>query len=152
MDLIIKNALLPHDEKSIDIGVDNGKIAAIAPQLAADGRQTIDAEQRLVSPSFVDPHLHLDAVLTLGQPTYNISGSHPEGIKVWGEYKKAYPNFEDMAERVRRAVSWATVSATSCQRGGPSTSSFTVPPPHPSSMVPHSRAPITLFITLVSRV
>ena len=59
-----------------------------------------------MTPPFVDPHLHLDAALTAGIPRYNISGSHPEGIEVWGEYKKEFPTYEDFEERARKAVEW----------------------------------------------
>jgi cytosine/creatinine deaminase len=112
MDLIIKNALLPGADAPVDIGVKKGKVSAVEMRIDGQAAQTIDAGQRLVSPPFIDPHLHLDAALTLGQPGYNISGSHPEGIRVWGDYKKAYPQFEDMEKRVRQAVSWAVVHGT----------------------------------------
>jgi len=112
MDLLIKNAILPNTSVPIDIGVQKGKIVALEAKIDTDAGHTVDANGKLISPPFIDPHLHLDAALTLGQPGYNISGSHPEGIKVWGNYKREYPNFEDMEERVRRAVSWEAALGT----------------------------------------
>ena len=114
MDLIVRNAKLAGEEDLVDISVDRGKIAEIIPAstATASGTVEIDAAGNLVSPPFIDPHLHLDAVLTAGKPRYNISGSHPEGIEVWGEYKKAFPGFEDFKERARRAVEWEVAQGT----------------------------------------
>ena len=46
MDLILRNArVLGAEDRLTDIGIDNGKIAVIAPDLAAEG-ETIDLEAR----------------------------------------------------------------------------------------------------------
>src|SRR5262245_25006968 len=61
MDLIIRNARLstrPADP-AVDIGVENGRIAAIAPALAADGRE-YDAAGGLVCAGLIETHIHLD--------------------------------------------------------------------------------------------
>jgi cytosine deaminase len=61
MDLIIRNARLstrPSDAP-VDIGVENGRIAAIAPALAADGREH-DAAGGLVCAGLIETHIHLD--------------------------------------------------------------------------------------------
>jgi cytosine deaminase len=73
---------------------------------------TIDAGGHLVTSPFIDPHLHLDAALTAGNPRYNRSGSHPEGIQVWGEYKQQFPGFEDFNARARQAVEWEVAQGT----------------------------------------
>ena len=60
MDLILKDARLPGDAtRSVDIGIADGRIAAIEPDLAAEG-ETIELGGRLVSPGFVETHIHLD--------------------------------------------------------------------------------------------
>lgn len=105
-DLIIRNAKTIDRTEPVDLVAANGRLTEIGPRLKTTADREIDAAGRLVCPPFVDCHLHLDAVLTVGKPRYNISGSHPEGIEVWGEYKKAFPEFEDLAGRVRRAVEW----------------------------------------------
>jgi cytosine deaminase len=113
MDLIIKNAQLAAKEQLKDIAIEGGLISKIADNLAGDGQaKVIDARGNLVIPPFVDPHLHLDAVLTAGNPRYNLSGSHPEGIEVWGEYKQQFPGFEDFKQRARKAVEWAVSHGT----------------------------------------
>ena len=85
MDLIVRGANLPDGRVGVDIGVKDGRIAAIAPQLQAKAPQEIDATGRLVSPPFVDAHFHMDATLTRGLPRTNQSGTLFEGIQLWGE-------------------------------------------------------------------
>jgi cytosine deaminase len=112
MDLIIKNAKLAETRKLKEIGVKDGIITRIEDQLPVDGKMTIDAGGHLVTSPFIDPHLHLDAALTAGNPRYNRSGSHPEGIQVWGEYKQQFPGFEDFNARARQAVEWEVAQGT----------------------------------------
>ena len=104
MDLIVRNARFPDRKDLVDLAVKGDTLTEVGPRLPSKAIREIDADGNLVSPPFIDPHLHLDAVLTAGIPRYNISGSHPEGIQVWGEYKKAFPGFEDFKDRARRAV------------------------------------------------
>ncbi len=86
-DLIIRNANLPDGRKGIDIGIRDGKIAAIEAGLPQQAKEVVDATNRLVSPSFVDPHFHMDATLSLGLPRMNVSGTLLEGIALWGELR-----------------------------------------------------------------
>ncbi|MDX1708566.1 MAG: amidohydrolase family protein, partial [Desulfobacterales bacterium] len=112
MDLIVRNARLDDRDELVDLAIDASTFAEIRPQLKISADTEMDAGGNLVSPPFIDPHLHLDAALTAGIPRYNISGSHPEGIQVWGEYKKAYPQFEDFKDRARRAIEWEVSQGT----------------------------------------
>jgi cytosine deaminase len=86
-DLKITNATLPDGRKGLDIGVQNGRIAALASNLQGEAGETIDAAGQLVSPPFVDCHFHMDATLSLGLPRFNESGRLLEGIQIWGELK-----------------------------------------------------------------
>jgi cytosine/creatinine deaminase len=87
MDLILRHANLPDGCRDIDIGIENGRIVAVAAALPATAAQEIDVRGRLVSPPFVDAHFHLDAALSLGLPRRNVSGTLLEGIALWGELK-----------------------------------------------------------------
>lgn len=87
MDLIIRNANLPDGRKGLDIGIQDGKIATVEPQLKAKAATEIDAAGDLVSAPFVDAHFHLDAALSYGLPRVNQSGTLLEGIALWGELK-----------------------------------------------------------------
>jgi cytosine deaminase len=63
--LVIKNAKTrEYEGKLVDIGIKDGKIAAIAEKLDARGEREIDAAGKLVSPPFVDAHLHMCKVYT----------------------------------------------------------------------------------------
>ncbi|MBX9911868.1 MAG: amidohydrolase family protein [Beijerinckiaceae bacterium] len=86
-DLLIRNANLPDGRAGIDLGIADGRFAAIGTSLPAEAREIIDATGRLVSPPFVDPHFHMDATLSLGLPRLNRSGTLLEGIALWGELK-----------------------------------------------------------------
>jgi cytosine deaminase len=108
MDLLLRNAQVIGADGPVDIGIQNGIIIRMGP---ADGRsvrestETIDLEGRLVTPPLVEPHIHLDAVLTVGQPRENESGSLFEGIAVWGERVKTL-TVEDVMTRAREVLMW----------------------------------------------
>ncbi|MGH6854452.1 MAG: amidohydrolase family protein [Aestuariivirga sp.] len=101
LDLLVRNATLPDGRTGIDIACGNGRIAELAPHIAGEARQTIDAKGYLVSPPFVDAHLHLDATLSLGLPRLNVSGTLLEGIALWGELKPLLTH-EAVIERALR--------------------------------------------------
>ncbi len=105
MDLIIRNARLKKAETLCDIGVENGLITAIEPRLVAKGKEEVDAGGNLTCPPLCDPHLHLDAALSVGHPRHNNSGTLLEGIKIWGEYKQGISK-EAVKEKAKEAVLW----------------------------------------------
>ncbi|MCJ8309007.1 MAG: amidohydrolase family protein [Hyphomicrobiales bacterium] len=100
-DLIIKNANLPDGRSAIDIACKDGRIAAVEMAITAEAGEIIDADNRLVSPPFVDPHFHMDATLSLGNPRMNVSGTLLEGIALWGELKPLQ-SVEEIVERALR--------------------------------------------------
>lgn len=100
-DLIIKNANLPDGRSGIDIAIEKGRIADVAPRIEAEAGEEIDASGRLVSPPFVDPHFHMDATLSLGLPRMNRSGTLLEGIALWGELRPVLTR-EALVERALR--------------------------------------------------
>jgi cytosine deaminase len=61
VDLIIRNARLSDrpGNAPVDIGVKDGRIAAIEPDLAAEGH-IYDAQGRLACPGLIESHIHLD--------------------------------------------------------------------------------------------
>src|SRR5689334_20404600 len=99
-DLIVRNATLP-DGRMLDIGIREGRIAALERALAGEAGRSIDAQGLLVSPPFVDIHFHMDATLSLGLPRLNQSGTLLEGIALWGELKPLLTP-EAVAERALR--------------------------------------------------
>jgi cytosine deaminase len=105
-DILIKHANLPDDRKNFDIAIQNKKIVAIDKNLIGEAVKTIDATDKLVSPSHVDSHFHLDATLTLGQPRFNESGTLLEGIQLWDELKP-HLTIELIKKRARKLCHWA---------------------------------------------
>jgi cytosine deaminase len=97
----------------VDVLVDGDTIAAIRPsgELPANGATKLDADGRLLSPPLVDPHVHMDAVLTVGEPRYNESGTLIEGILTWAERKKTLTH-EDVKRRAREAILWEVAQGT----------------------------------------
>ncbi|HEU5472202.1 MAG TPA: amidohydrolase family protein [Actinophytocola sp.] len=49
----------PVVHRGADVLIDNGRIAAVGPNLPADGAEVLDATDRIVLPGFVDTHRHL---------------------------------------------------------------------------------------------
>ena len=101
LELLVKNANLSDGRIGIDIGCKKGQIAAVEVGITAEAKETIDATGWLVAPPFVDPHFHMDATLSLGNPRMNVSGTLLEGIALWGELKK-HQSIEDIVGRALR--------------------------------------------------
>lgn len=105
--MLITNATLPDGRTGIDLLVQDGRIAALGPRLAApQGIETIDAAGQLLSPPFVDAHFHLDATLSYGLPRVNTSGTLLEGIALWGELKPQLTQ-QALVERALQYCDWA---------------------------------------------
>jgi cytosine deaminase len=111
LDMILRGATLPDGRTGQDIGIQNGKITTIQPNLAADAAQTIDAANRLVCPPFVDPHIHLDSTLSLGLSRLNESGTLLEGIALWGELKPLLTP-EAIYDRAKKLCLWSMARGT----------------------------------------
>lgn len=103
-DLLVKGGTLP-DGTVADIGIKGDRIAAVG-QLDAAAARVIDATGDLVSPPFVDPHFHMDAVLSYGLPRINASGTLIEGIGLWGELREI-ATVDEMVDRAVRYCDWA---------------------------------------------
>jgi cytosine deaminase len=63
----------------------------------------LDAQQNLVIAPFIEPHIHLDATLTAGEPRWNMSGTLFEGIECWAQ-RKALVTHEDTKQRARKTI------------------------------------------------
>jgi len=105
--MLIRDATLPDGRTCIDVLVQQGRIAAVGPQMPVpEGLETIDAQGFLLSPPFVDPHFHMDATLSYGLPRVNQSGTLLEGIALWGELKPLLTQ-EALVERALAYCDWA---------------------------------------------
>ncbi|EOV9699499.1 cytosine deaminase [Cronobacter sakazakii] len=101
----IVNARFRRREGWFTLVLDNGIIKAITPQTAmqAPHEGDLDAQGGLVIPPLVEPHIHLDATLTAGEPAWNMSGTLFEGIERWGQ-RKATITHEDTKRRAHATI------------------------------------------------
>ena len=60
MDIVIQNGTVVTAEESFraDIGIEKGKIAAVADKIEKDGARVIDASGKLILPGAIDVHVH----------------------------------------------------------------------------------------------
>ena len=105
--MLVKNIHINGREGLWQIAIEAGKIARILPneqQIDFSG-DILDGEQGIVYPPFVEPHIHLDATQTAGQPNWNQSGTLFEGIERWAE-RKSLLSHEDVKSRAWKTLKW----------------------------------------------
>ncbi|BFQ93049.1 cytosine deaminase [Gallibacterium anatis] len=105
--MLIKNTHLAQREGLWQLLIENGKIAKILPndvEIKTD-KKILDAEQGIVYPPFIEPHIHLDATQTAGQPNWNRSGTLFEGIERWAE-RKSLLSHDDVKQRAWKTLKW----------------------------------------------
>ena len=116
MDLILRNARrIGAEHELTDIGIAGGRIAAIQPGLAAEG-ETIDLGGRLVSPGFVETHIHLDKSCILDR-CRSERGDLEEAIAEAAKAKAAFTP-EDVRSRAVRTLEKAILQGTTHMRTG----------------------------------
>ncbi|GMQ52428.1 cytosine deaminase [Halopseudomonas aestusnigri] len=101
----IVNARLPGETGLYRVEISAGRFSRIEPQSAdvVAAADELDAGGNLLLPPFVEPHIHLDAALTAGQPRWNQSGTLFEGIECWGE-RKATLSRDDVISRAEQTL------------------------------------------------
>ena len=85
-------------ETLVDIAIDNGFIKEVAPKIDVAAETVIDANGKLVSPAFIDPHIHLDKVNIFDSCEKNAAGTLFGAIEMIWARKKNY-TLEDILER-----------------------------------------------------
>ena len=114
MDLILRNARLIGGEQQVnDIGVLDGRIADIRPQLAADG-ESIDLGGRLVSSGLIETHIHLDKSCILDRCKAE-KGDLEEAIQEVARVKKAFTP-EDVYARGKKTLEKCILNGTTHMR------------------------------------
>lgn len=90
-DLLLRQCRLLQTDRTItetDIAIKGGVIVEIAPDIVGHAKVELAIQGQLVSPPFVESHIHLDSALTAGEPRWNQSGTLFEGIEIWRERKQ----------------------------------------------------------------
>ncbi|MBR1169119.1 amidohydrolase family protein [Bradyrhizobium liaoningense] len=112
-DLIFRNVLLRSSAAPVDIGVKDGRFAAVAPKLACEAAE-VDLGGLLALPGFVDTHIHLDKACLLGRCGHD-HGSVSEAIRAVAGMKKDF-TIEDVYVRGARVLERAIVNGTTRMR------------------------------------
>lgn len=106
--MLLKNAKLYGQEGKWDISIQAEQINSIkqsANSAETTDEQTIDLKGKIVLPPYVEPHIHLDYVLTAGTPRWSQSGSVFEGIEIWSERKQLVTETkDDIKKRALKAI------------------------------------------------
>ena len=112
-DLIFRRAVTTSSANPVDIGVSDGRIAAIAPRLDSEAPE-IHVDGRLVLPGFVDTHIHLDKACLLGRCGHD-HGSVSDAIAAVAAMKRDF-TVEDVYARGARVIERAIVHGTTRMR------------------------------------
>lgn len=105
--MLVKNVHIHNREGLWQILIEEGKISRIFPQdeVFNYSGEILDGEEGIIYPPFVEPHIHLDATQTAGQPNWNQSGTLFEGIERWAE-RKSLLSHQDVKSRAWKTLKW----------------------------------------------
>ena len=115
MDLILRNACIAGEESKppVDIGIEGGRIAAIEGELTAEGEE-IDVGGRLVSPGFIETHIHLDKSCLLDR-CQSEEGTLEEAIREVAQAKKTFQS-EEVHDRAVKTLEKSILQGTTHMR------------------------------------
>jgi len=111
IDLIIRNAKLRNVDDMMDIGIQNGKIVKIEKKIYEAFKNELNAHGKLVIPSFVEPHMHLDKANTIDSVRTNNSGTLKKAIEIAVDRKRTY-TVGDILERASKVVEMCIQNGT----------------------------------------
>jgi cytosine deaminase len=111
LDLVIRGCRVEGSPSLVDVGIRGERIAQVTSNLAADGTRELSAEGRLVSPAFVQPHIHLDKVGVAPLLAPNEPGTLARAIELLHETKRA-ATVEETSNRAGVVIRQAVMSGT----------------------------------------
>lgn len=114
MDLILRNARLV-DGHVVDIGVENGSIVRLEPNLETSAKEEHDVEGKLTLPAFVNGQLHACKVFWRRKLDRAVPTNVPERFALAEEVKRNYTP-EDVFTRVSEVVRLAILNGTCALR------------------------------------
>lgn len=110
LDLLIRNTRLDGSEDIMDIGVKNGLVYTIEPNITEAAETVFDAEGFFVCSGFYESHIHLDKACILDRCTTE-EGTLEEAVEETGKAKKEFDH-ADVFERASRVVEMAIKKGT----------------------------------------
>jgi cytosine deaminase len=116
-DTVLCNGRIAGLHEPVNIGLRDGRIAAIGPKLetgASDGARDIALDGRLLIPGFVETHIHLDKSC-ISERCACRTGTLKEAIETVAAAKLAFTE-DDIYARARRTLEKAIVQGTTRMR------------------------------------
>lgn len=113
-DLILRGGRLDHESTPVDIAIRDGRIAAIAPNLAAGDSAVEDIAGHAVLPGLVETHIHLDKSCIIDRCNI-VEGTLQEAIGETARAKAAFTE-ADIDTRARRTLEKAVLAGTQFMR------------------------------------
>jgi cytosine/creatinine deaminase len=117
-DLIVRNARLFDADRQaplVHIGIRDGRYAAIAPDLGGAASEELDVEGGVVSPGFVETHIHLDKTCVLDRCA-RATERAPHGAMERVSAVKHTFSVEDVRARARRTLEKCILHGTMLMR------------------------------------
>ncbi len=117
MDLLIRNARLRGVDRPRDVGIEDGRIAAVEERIGSDAAEELDGRGRLLTPGFVNIHCHLDKCLTgaWAEIWEATSSGSPQAIPAATRVKESFTE-ADIIERASAALSSSVIGGTTSVR------------------------------------
>ena len=114
-DLILRNArIVDRPEGLLDIGINDGRFAAIEAGLPNSGAPEQDLQGRLLVPGFVETHIHLDKSCLLGRCDCQ-KGTLDEAVAEVAKAKRSFTE-EDVYQRASKTLEKAIKHGTNLMR------------------------------------
>jgi cytosine deaminase len=115
MDTVIRNAAIRGRDGTWDVGVEGEAIAAVDRSIDGSAEREINAEGCLLSPGFVNAHVHLDKCMLGEVMRPNESQTLQEAIRITWDHKRSY-SVDEIADRAAPVVDKGIVNGTTAVR------------------------------------
>ncbi|ERG97172.1 amidohydrolase family protein [Haloquadratum walsbyi] len=94
----------------IDVAIKDDEISDISSAGEVDASdfeldEQFDAEGSLITPTFSEPHTHLDSALTIEEARVNDSGTVEEGWEIWASMREELTK-DTVKRRARQSLEW----------------------------------------------
>lgn len=117
-DLIVRNARLVDAEVAqplMDIGIHQGRFIAIKPGLAGTAKEELNVGGKIVSPGFVETHIHLDKSCSIDRCVGETTRSPHGAMERVSAIKHTF-TVEDVSVRARRTLEKCILHGTTLMR------------------------------------
>jgi cytosine deaminase len=114
-DFVIRDCRIEGNQSLVDVGLLGDRIAALASNLPGNAKQELSVEGRLLSPAFIQPHIHLDKVGVAHLLPSNDSGTLAQAIELLHKTKRT-ATVEEVSERAGVVIRQAVMNGTTYMR------------------------------------